>query len=235
MSEIASKGKTVQQSKMPLIISILILGALVGCYFFLPSFQNFIDEAYEVLTSNDHDRTSKWVSQFGFWGPFIILLLMIVQMFLFVIPSALIMIVCVLAYGPIWGGLLAVIGVTLAASLAYFIARYLGSNAIQSLIGSKSEKKLSGFVKDYGFWAVIVARVSPVLSNDGISFVAGIVKMGFRKFIFATLIGILPLTIAISWLGQDFERLKTGLLYISIISIITLIGYIIWDRKRQKT
>ena len=223
------------KSRTPIYLSLGLLVVLVALYFLWPTFHDFLNEAYDVLTSDDNDRISKWVSQFGFWGPFVILLLMIIQMFLFVIPSALIMIVCVLAYGPIWGSLLSLVGILIAASLAYWIAIYVGSSSIESLIGPKSAKKLSNYVNNYGFWAVIVARISPVLSNDGISFVAGLVKMGYRKFISATFLGILPLIAAIAWFGQDFHKLKTGLLWISGISLITLIGYIIWDKKNSNS
>jgi len=47
---------------------------------------------------------------------------------------------------------------------------------------------------DYGFWAIIVTRVNPFLSNDAISFVGGLLRMGYWKFIAAALVGIAPLT-----------------------------------------
>ncbi len=47
---------------------------------------------------------------------------------------------------------------------------------------------------DYGFWAIIVTRINPFLSNDAISFVGGLLRMGYWKFIGAiyveTLIGL---------------------------------------------
>ncbi|WP_228853358.1 TVP38/TMEM64 family protein [Aegicerativicinus sediminis] len=231
MSDRNKKNPT--KSKLPLVLSLVVFGIVVLLYFVWPGFNNFLNEAYTVLTSGDNNRISNWVSQYGFWAPFVILLLMIVQMFLFVIPSALIMIVCVLAYGPIWGSLLSLLGIFIASTLAYWIAHYVGSSAIESLIGPKSAKKISFYVKNYGFWAVIVARISPLLSNDGISFVAGLVKMGYRKFISATFLGILPLILAIGWFGQDFHKLKTGLIWISGFSLLSLLAYIGWDKKNQ--
>ncbi|WP_373055639.1 TVP38/TMEM64 family protein [Zunongwangia sp. H14] len=89
-------------------------------------------------------------------------------------------------------------------------------------------------MEDYGFWAVIIARVSPVLSNDATSFVAGLLRMGYWKFIAATLAGIIPLTGAIAYLGGNFQRLKSGLIWISAVSLVLLIIYIIYDRKKKK-
>lgn len=223
-----------EQSRLPMIISLGVLFLIVGLYFILPDFKAFIDNAYDVLTSDNKIRVSAWVGQFGFWGPFLIIVLMLVQMFLFVIPSALIMIVCILAYGPFWGSLLAIGGIGIASSIGYAMGAYLGPFTVKKLIGLKTKEKIEGFVNDYGFWAVIIARISPILSNDATSFVAGLLRMGYWKFIGATIAGIIPLTLAIAFLGGNFQRLKTGLIWISVISLFILIVYIIYDRSKKK-
>ncbi|CAN5424821.1 hypothetical protein BH23BAC1_BH23BAC1_35360 [soil metagenome] len=97
------EDKEVNKSKWPLCVSILILLTLIALYFLWPAYQSFINEGYEVLTSDDNERISNWVSQYGFWGPLIIVLGMVVQIALFVIPSFLLMIISILAYGPVWG------------------------------------------------------------------------------------------------------------------------------------
>jgi len=78
--------------------------------------------------------------------------------------------------------------------------------------------------------AVAIARFSPFLSNDAISFVAGILKMSYWKFMGATLAGITPLIILIAWLSESMDRLETGLIWISAISLAVFIGYIVYDK-----
>ena len=94
-------------SKLPLIISLGLVAALIGSYFIFPGFQAGIDEAFEVLTSEDEERISEWVSQFGGWGPIAILVGMVLQMFLFIIPNILLILISIISYGPVWGALLA--------------------------------------------------------------------------------------------------------------------------------
>ena len=226
--------KETKQSKWPLITSLFIIGALVGCYFLWPAFQDFIDQAYQILTSDDKERISSWVSQFGAWGPFLIILAMLAQMFLFVIPSVLVMVVTILAYGPVWGTILTLVGVLTASSLGYAIGAYLGPLAVSKLIGGSTEKKIEKYVKDYGLWVVIIARISPLLSNDATSFVGGLLRMGYWRFIGATFVGILPLTLGIAYLGGSTQRLKTGFIWVSAISVVALVGYIIYDRHKRK-
>ena len=88
-------------------------------------------------------------------------------------------------------------------------------------------------MEKYGFWAVIITRLAPFLSNDAISFVGGILRMGYWKFIGATLAGILPLAALIGYLGENRERLKSGLIRVSVISLVLFIGYVIYNRKKN--
>ena len=230
-SDKESKSK---KSKLPLIISIVLLGGLVLCYFFIPAVEKEINTAWEVLTSQDEERTKKWVDQFGFWGPVIIVITMVAQMFLIIIPTPFLMVASVLAYGAYWGSLIIFIAIFCASSIGYFIGAYLGADTVSKILGEKSEKKLEDFIDNYGFGAVFVTRLSPFLSNDAISFVGGILRMGYWRFIGATMLGIAPLTILIAYLGESNDRLKTGLIWGSIISIVLFIAFVWWDKNRKK-
>lgn len=225
---------SVKKSKLPLYISVLIIGALILSYFFIPGVKEFFNEAWDVLTSDDNERIKAWVDNFGWFGPVVLILAMTLQMFLLVIPTIALMVVSVLAYGPLWGSVIILISVFVASSVGYFIGRYFGPVIVEKLIGHKTERKIGEFIEDYGFWAVIVTRLNPFLSNDAISFVGGILKMGYWKFIGATLLGIGPLTLFIAIIGESTDQLKTGLLWGSIVSLILFFLYVFWDRKRKK-
>lgn len=234
MTDSAAGNTSVEQSKAPLYISIGIIAALVLSYFLIPGVQDFLKNAWDVLTSDNESRIKQWVDQFGFFGPVVIVLSMVLQMFLLVIPTPLLMVVSVLAYGPIWGSLIILAAVFCASSIGYVIGAYLGPPIVKKILGEKSEKKVESFIEDYGFWAVIVTRISPFLSNDAISFVGGILRMGYWRFIGATLIGITPLTAFIAYLGENSQRLRTGLIWGSVVSIVLFILYVWWDKRRKK-
>lgn len=225
---------SVKKSKAPLIVSGIIIAALIAAYFLIPEVRDFFINAWDVLTSNDEERITEWVSQFGWMGPTMLILAMVAQMFLIVIPSVALMVVSILAYGPFFGSLIIFAAIFSASSVGYFIGRYFGPVIVQKLIGSKNENKIEDFINDYGFWAVIVTRINPFLSNDAISFVGGILKMGYWRFIGATLVGIAPLTIFIAIIGKSTDGLKTGLLWGSIVSLFIFILYVWWDNKKRK-
>jgi uncharacterized membrane protein YdjX (TVP38/TMEM64 family) len=222
-------------NRLPLYVSAGVVAVLVGCYFLWPAFQSAVREAFTILTSGERPRIAQWVQQFGPWGPVWLVLAFIIQMFLVVINVVLLILVAILAYGPWWGSLVALVGVVVASSIGYGLGHLLGENFVGGLLGEKNEKKVVEQVQRYGVWAVVIARISPIISNDAVSFVAGLARMGYFKFLVATVGGILPLIALLAYLGEDNDRLKSGLLWVSGVSLVLFGGYVWWDKRRQKT
>ena len=225
---------TISSSKLPWVISGSFILLLVAGYFLWPDFRQTGQEAWQVLTSGDQRRISDWVSQFGFWGPAFIVLFMVAQMFLVVVNSVALIVVAILAYGPVWGSVIALVGIFAASTVGYLLGRWLGPTTIGKLLGEKTRQKVEEQVARYGVWAVILARISPLISNDAISIVAGVARMPYGRFMLATAAGIIPLTLLIAYLGQDIDRLKTGLIVVSVMGVLALTGYYIYDRRKRK-
>lgn len=234
MSEDSIDDSTVKQSKAPLYISIGVVLIVVLAYFFVPSVHDFLQNAWNVLTSSDEKRINVWVGQFGFWGPLIIVLVMVLQMFLIVIPTPILMLVSIIAFGPIWGSLIALLAIFTASSVGYFIGRYFGPVIVDKLIGHKSQNKIAHFIDDYGFWTVIVIRLNPFLSDDAISFVGGVLRMGYFKFIGATLLGTAPLIVFMAFLEENYQQSNSILIWASIACIVFFGLFIWWDKKWKK-
>ncbi len=224
----------VRKSRKPLYVSIGIFASLILSYLIIPSVRALFDEAWSVLTSGNELLIRNWVSGFGWIGPILIVIVMIAQMFLIVIPSWLLMIVAIVAYGPIWGSIITFASIFCASSVGYFIGQYFGSKAVMKLIGRKSGRKVTQFLDNYGLWAIIITRLNPLLSNDAISFMAGILRMGFRKFIIATMIGIAPLILLLAYIGQLDSGMKSGLLWLSLGSVILFAGFIFYDKRKRR-
>lgn len=219
-------------SKVPLILSICLVVGFIISYLAFPGFEKSIDEAFEVLTSEDEQRIAVWVAQFGMWGPVAIIVGMVVQMFFFIVPNILLIFICVVSYGPFWGSLLAWFGIFLASSVGYFIGRKLSPVLVQRLVSKKTQNKLREFIRDYGVKAIIALRVSS-LSNDGLSLVAGLLNMKYRRFITATMIGMTPLIAVIALFGHS-GKIEKGLLFVGIFLIACLVIYIIIDKRQER-
>ncbi|HSN70276.1 MAG TPA: TVP38/TMEM64 family protein [Steroidobacteraceae bacterium] len=212
-------------------IPIGLLALLGAAYLWWTPFGDFVDKAIRLVRAEDREQLSQWIKSYGAWGPVVILGLMLGQTIVPVLPSLVPMIVAVVIYGAWWGGLLAWGGLLIAAILGYAIGRLLGPVTVDRLVGHRTREKIDSAVDRYGLWTIVAARISPVLSTDAVSLTAGLVCMRFVRFLLATAVGILPLVIAVAWLGEDFDRLGSGLIWISVVSVGALIAYVIWDRK----
>src|SRR5690606_30704054 len=145
--------------KSPLIISLLLLFLLFICYFFIPSFNEAIREAFNVLTSGDEKLIRDWVSQFGMWGPVVIILAMVASMFLFVVPNLLLLIISSLSYGPLWGSVISIIAVFVSSTVAYLLGYWLGPGVLRRLLKEDTHTKLTTLVKEYGVGAIVLFRL----------------------------------------------------------------------------
>jgi uncharacterized membrane protein YdjX (TVP38/TMEM64 family) len=218
--------------KLPFLISLSLLTTLVILYFVIPSFQAFIKEAFDVLTSDDEERIKNWVAKFKLAGPLTLILVMIIQMFLFVVPNVFVMMVAIVSYGPFWGAVISFVGVFASSSVGYLIGKYLGPVTVHKLMSDKVRKKTAAFIKRYGVTAIAITRISS-FSNDSLSIVAGLLKMNYRKYIFATLGGITPLIILLAIYGENGKILRS-LIWVAALSLIVLIIYIILNERKRK-
>lgn len=221
------------QRNLAVIVSLTLIGVLVIAYLFIPGVRESVQTAWNLLLSGDRERMRDWVAGFGIWGPVVLMVAYLVQMFAFAVPSWLLIVVTVVAFGPLWGSLLSVMGIALAASVAYGLGLALGELTLQRMLGESAERHMRDYLERYGFWVVVIFRLAPFLSNDIISYVAGLTAMMYRSFIVATLLGITPLVVLIAILGESNERLRNGFVVVSIVSLIGFGVYVWWDRRHR--
>jgi uncharacterized membrane protein YdjX (TVP38/TMEM64 family) len=216
----------------PVIFYAALVLILAGCYFFIPSFQQQINIAVDVLTGEDEERIQKWVSTFGVFGPIVIIAGMMLQMFLFIVPNILLMMIAIVSYGPFWGGVISFVGVFASSSLGYFVGSKLSKVTLSKFVSMKNQQKIGDFIQQYGVGAIITTRLSS-FSNDGLSIVAGVLKMEFKKYIISTLLGITPLIVLLAIFGKN-EKIEWALLWVTLASLGMLIFYIILDKRRKR-
>jgi uncharacterized membrane protein YdjX (TVP38/TMEM64 family) len=217
-----------------LLALLLLLGLLVGAYFLIPEFQQQINRIYTLIASGNQQAIQSWVASLGWLGPLSIIGLMIAQTLVAMVPMTLVMLISVLAFGPVLGGILGWVGAIIAAMVGYSIARALGPVVVDRFVSEKVRLRIEQPVQRYGPWAVIALRLSFLVPTDSVNFVAGLVRMHPLKFLLATSAGAAPAALVVAWLGADFSRLGTFLLVVSALALTTLIVWIVYDYSRQR-
>lgn len=224
--------KSEVRKRIHVIIPVSLVVIVVASYFIFPGFQYDVKEAFDVLTSEDEELIEAWVAQFGFLGPLVIILAMTVQMFMFVVPNVLLMMIAIISYGPFWGSVISLAGVFTASSLGYFIGCKLSPVTMERFVSEKNQRKISEFLHDYGIGAIIVTRLFS-FSNDALSFVAGILQMKYHRYILATLAGITPLVATLAIFGENGE-MKKGLLIVASAAVVMYGVYVFVDYRKKR-
>ncbi len=163
------------------------------------------------------------VLEAGAWGPFLLILLYIASTILMFAKGTLDVIAGII-YGPVWGTLIVLVGLNLAAMLAFLFGRFFGRSLV--------EKYERGWVKKYnrllaeeGFMTVLLMRLLS-FPFDVVSLGCGMSRMAFRPYAFATFFGSIPLTVAWVALGGSFTHPRTWIIFVLVAvgSILLALG-----------
>ncbi|GGJ63981.1 hypothetical protein GCM10008939_04760 [Deinococcus aquiradiocola] len=196
------------------LLALLVAAALQ------PSVQRFVMQGAAALLSHDPVVTHRWVTQFGQWGPAVLTASFVVQAVLPVLPALVLVLVTLLAYGPLWGFVIVYLGTLLGAAAGYGLGYAVGDPLIRTLAGRRNRDRAHAFAHAQGVRGVLLVRLMPVLSSDVMNLVAGATRMPFLPFMLATAGGALPVTLIITWLAHVTRgapgRLALGLGVLSL-------------------
>ncbi len=155
------------------------------------------------------EHIQQWLSKSGSFAPLVYMMVMATAVVFSPIPSLPLDIAAGAYFGPILGTVYSVIGALGGAVVSFLIARYLGRESVERVLGghvnfcsSCSDKLLTKIV--------FISRLLPVVSFDVISYGAGLTKMSLRKFALATGVSMVSLTFIYNYSGA-FLVFGTGL------------------------
>jgi uncharacterized membrane protein YdjX (TVP38/TMEM64 family) len=126
-------------------------------------------------------------------------------------------------------------GAVAGAVCAFFIGRVLGRDVAQRLTGARLER-VDDLLERRGLWALLVARLVPLVPFTAINYAAGLTRLPLPTFVFATAIGILPATSAYVTVGAYGGQPGSWPLLAAIAALVVLTGAGLvagWRRRRR--
>jgi uncharacterized membrane protein YdjX (TVP38/TMEM64 family) len=147
-----------------------------------------------------------WVLSFGLVAPFIYICLNVIRPFT-LFPISVLSLAGGLAFGALWGTVYTVLSATFGAVLSFYLAKHLGVRWLKKKTASADKiEMLQDKLKGKGFYYVLILRIIPVINFDLVSYLAGVSRLKLRTYIVATLLGVLPGTLAYNLLGNSFVK-----------------------------
>ncbi len=107
-------------------------------------------------------------------------------------------------FGVVFGGFLTVIGATLGAVIIFLIAKTSFGDFLQQKAGGFINKMIEGFQKN-AFQYLLTLRLTPLFPFWVVNIVPAMLNMKLSSYTIATLIGIIPGTFAIAYIGAGLD------------------------------
>ena len=199
----------------------IIIASLAGMW----AFRNELAAMWTWFSSMDAVTNS--MHKAGIWGPIILFILFVLQVFIAFIPGQALMVACGYLYG-FWGGfLLSWLSLVIGGELAFVLARKYGRQFAERWIAPEVLSRWDKSAQGQGISFFAIMLVMPLVPNDAMCYVAGLGTITRRRFVIANLLGrgmACVLTSAAGALGGNMPWQGWAVL----IAIFVLIG-IIWQ------
>jgi len=181
---------------------------------------------------SDRDAVAVSMQNAGIFGPVVLFILFVLQVFLAFIPGQALMVACGYLYG-FWGGfLLSWLSLVVGGEAAYILARKFGRLFAERWISPEVLSRWDKAAKGQGIAFFAVTLVMPLVPNDAMCYVAGLGTISHRRFVIANMLGrgmACVITSAAGAFGGNIPWQGWALL-IAIFVIIGLAWYVAKNR-----
>ncbi|MGH3148193.1 MAG: TVP38/TMEM64 family protein [Rubrobacter sp.] len=153
-------------------------------------------------------------------------------------PPTLLTIASGFVFGPVWGVVLAVLGSNAAAVFSYLMARYFGQGLLGPGETTGTLGRYAERMRENGFESVLLLRLV-YAPFDPVSILAGFLRIDWRRFVLATLLGSLPCILSLVLFGASLERdfVSSGFRlnpWILLASAILFTGSLLFSRSLKR-
>ena len=125
----------------------------------------------------------------GIWGPVVLFILFVLQVFLAFIPGQALMVACGYLYG-FWGGfLISWLSLVAGGEIAYLLARKYGRPFAEKWIAPSVLERWNNAAAGQGIGFFTLSLVMPLVPNDAMCYVAGLGTIRRIHFSIANLLG----------------------------------------------
>lgn len=174
-----------------------------------------------------------WIMQWGWLAPFLFIVLYTMRPFV-LFPSSIFAITSGLSFGFYWGSLFTYIGSLGGGLITYYAINRLGRFKKNKQWKNERYEKIRSKIEREGFRYVLLLRLLPVLNYDLVSYLTSITKIRFKDYAIATAIGIIPGTLAYTYLGTSMTAGSKEVVWIGTTLLFIIVGLPLLFKKKMK-
>ncbi|MGE5398276.1 MAG: TVP38/TMEM64 family protein [Chitinophagales bacterium] len=176
------------------------------------------------LTSVDAAVT--YIRSFGILAPFVTFILFFIHGIAPVFPYFILAGAAGMVFGFKMGSFLAWSGALAGACFEFYLIKIIGWQYPQKWVKKHYKIDLKQVPNHYGFWAILLARIIPVVPTPLINILAPLSGVPFYIFLIASAIGKIPTAVVYAGLGTRFYASRDILGTTAILVLLFLAGYL---------
>ena len=181
----------------------------------------------------DFKHIKRFIKSYGKFSFLCFIIIYSLKPILFIVPTSLLTVIAGNIFGPFVGLALSMFSSFIAASIAFYLARFFGKPLVDKLIGKKT-LKLDENIEKNGFIIMLLMRLSIVFPFDPLGYASGLTKIKYRDFILGTMLGILPEMTVYSFMGRNISHPFSKVFILPILFVMFLASFSYFVYKKYK-
>lgn len=149
------------------------------------------------------------------------------------VPQTAIIAALGIIYGTVVGGLVGSFALITSGLLAYLLMQTHARRFVVRLVGSRSMDKMSVFFDRSGAWAILLTRSLPYSIPEAMTFLAGLSRMPFKKFLAAVLLGSVPTAFVFAGIGAGWADRPLVALTVSYVLPVVVLPVVLQMMRRR--
>ncbi|EKV00463.1 TVP38/TMEM64 family protein [Leptolyngbyaceae cyanobacterium CCMR0082] len=161
------------------------------------------------------------------------------------IPGTVLVVIGGALFGLLWGTLWSILGATAGALMAFWLARYLFHGWFERRFCRHPRFKgiflrLDKTMEHQALPCVLAVRFAPISPFNVVNFLFGLTNIAVTPYALGTLIGIIPGTMAYTWLGvTGVDALRNGdwwpvVICLSLLALLSLMPILAQKYRRSE-
>lgn len=224
----ASKKK----NRWPLYLGLALLGVAALCLS-LVDIRPLLETVLPGLRLNKTTFVNL-IRSLGPWGPLGSIALMLAHSFV-PFPAEFLTVANGMVFGPVWGVVITWLGSMLAALASFGLTRHYGRPFVARNISGAQLEKLDQWIRHQGAMSLLLSRLIPLISFNLVNYGAGLTGVSWWTFTWTTGIGILPMTVIMVLMGNNFHALPWWTWSLLLGAIIgTTYGVSVLHKKKRR-
>jgi len=228
---LAEKKKQIR-NEVKLVSALLKFTLLVAIIVVIPLYLWFFHQDV-IQEFSSIDKVKAFFAHYHTESIFIYLGLQIVQIIISIIPGQELQMVAGLVYGLWPGFLLSMIGAFVGSTITYYLAGFLGRDALHILFGKRHiDEYLAKINSKKGFVLVFLIYLIPGVPKDLCNYAAGLSHMKIKAFLVLSMIGRIPGILGSLIIGAEIG--EGNYISVVVISVVAIILFLLGVKFHSK-